>query len=276
MTTFAFLNIGNSGRWAPGDGQRGWPGMVGNVPYRGGWTEMAKHYGPQLLDRGYKRLWCHNPGGAWPMYPYDDPRPATHPDGAWSHADNRKRAEDNGHGDSRTMWIWQWLMMKMCQVKHVADLDELTAFHYLLTSDYGAEEIVYYFGGPYVLNDLYFQKLCIEDFVNLRGASFGFDALKTQEHFKSCAPLFAWIKKCNPSARIYTEPRPYEPIELRYLKHVDGTVAEDFFDVTHPVGVKPEVQQQAAAIGERITITADPQPIEGHSLALRTALSHTR
>ena len=258
---FAFTNVGGSGRSDS-------PGFVRNVPAHGGFSGFAREIGPKVKAGGFTRLWIHNPGGLWPhFHPFDD---------SISVNENRANATADGYGDTRLMWVHQWLVAKAHKLSW-ADPLALKAFHYQMRADYGVEEIVYYFGGPYVMPPAV-QKAALADFVHLDGASFGFDHVVTNREFAACQELWKWIDKENPQARIYTEARPFEGISGKLTKHCDGTVATAGFDLNHPVGSKPETQERAKKIGEVIRIVDKdaqgnyPAPVEGVTFAKRGAL----
>lgn len=261
---FAFINIG-------GSANTDWAGMVANVPRSGGYSEFAAEWGPKFKERGYTRLWVHNPGGQWTL--------SNRWDNSLTWRENR---EGNAalHGvhlkNTRTMWLHQWEAAKWYGVEW-ADPRELRIFHDRMIADFGATEVCYYFGGP----DHYsyeLQKLLIKDFIKLEGASFGFDHITEVPEFEACHQLFKWMKRQNPEARIYTEARPYEDIPPAFTKNLDGTVATLGFDTNHPIGKLPETEERARELGEFIRIVdpdADgnyPDPIEGVTQARRAAL----
>lgn len=264
---FMFVTIGGSGSFDK-------CGCVGNVPFRGGYSEMAEWIGPQFKEQGFSRLWMHNPGGQWNLA------------GMWdldkTHRENRE-ANAERHGlplkNTRTMWINQWLLAKMYGCPW-ADDRELRIFHDRMMADFGAKEICYYFGGPdHASFDLNYQKACLEPFVRFEGASFGFDHIVEVPEFEACAALFKWVQRLNKTARIYVEARPYEDIPRQLLRNVSGTVATAGFDQNHPVGKDPVAQERARKIGEVIRIQDPdengnyPDPEPGLTLARRGSLS---
>ncbi|MDC0936329.1 hypothetical protein OAS39_08570 [Pirellulales bacterium] len=262
---FALVNVG-------GSGGSDFPGFVANVPAAGGYSEFADVIGPKFKAGGYKRLWIHNPGGHWSLWQrWDD---------TLSIDGNRRKALEAGFGSytrTRLMRINQWLLAEQAGLAW-ADRQELRIFHDTMMADYGAEQILYYFGGPDYVSTEY-AELCLEPFLGLQNPSFGFDHIIRNERYAGIQGICKVIRERNPKALIYTEPRPYEQIDRKLTKIVSGTVAARFFDVDHPIGTKPEVQEWAREIGDYVQIVDRdengnfPEPEEGVIQAHRGALN---
>lgn len=193
----------------------------------GGLPEVAKYVGPICVDKGYQRVFCHNIGGIWTLHDWDSTR-------TWN--ENRKHAEEH-YGLSALgtspMRPNQWLLAEQAGVPW-ADREELALFHHRLTNDYGITEVIYYLGAPHQIGFEH-QKLSLEPFIELEGASFAFDAVHKPWHFEANLPIFKWIKAENPTARIYTEGHPNPDVDPKpYRKWIDGSIALQRSNITMP------------------------------------------
>ena len=222
----AYIQFGGTGYWTPEADwrkkpNRAAPGMNRVAHAYKSLPQVAKAFGPKLKANGFTRVHCQNIGGHWPLHYYNDAQR--------SHIANRDEITARGL-NAKVMWINQWLLAEQAGVPW-ANREELNKFHSLLVSDYSIREVIYYLGGPYDVS-FELQKLSLEPFIRLRGASFGFDYVVTREHFEQSADLFKWIKAQNPRARIYTEGRPQLSVPLEFSKLTDGTIAQHQNDLT--------------------------------------------
>ncbi len=236
------------------------PGGNNTVLKHGGLSECARHYGKLLRDDGFTRVKAKSIGGIWTLYWYD---PELTP------KQNRARMVEEYGVPKLSVSEYRinhWLLAEQLGLPW-ADRQELRLFHDLLMADYGMREVQYYFG-PVAEVSPALQKLSIEPFVDLKNVGLVFDHTFLPAEIEGAIEMFKWVKRRNPSAKIYIEPRMHPDVPLKYRKYVDGTMATDQYDAAHP----EELAYSVKHWGETIQ-TVDDEDMENATEGL-TILHH--
>lgn len=222
-------------------------------------VQLAANIGAKLRENGYKRLFFHNPGGlhilaAFPVY---DPKSSSDPNGIgafWADIGRLNKTQD-----ARTMHPNQWQLSQQAGLPWAKDAD-LKRFHQILMNC-GVEEVIYYLGGPDVLqNPLEDGQRCVAPFLAAgepSTVSIAFDAIgheengyhKTPGRMEACRELCRWLK--GKGHRVYLEPRLGKKVDF-WQGSIDGTIARAIYD-----SQRPDDYKATLAAGEVIRIPTD-------------------
>lgn len=211
------------------------------------YTVTAGVIGPQLQANGWTRLMLRYPGGIHTLGFFPDPNDFY--EGPVTDA-----AVALGQ-DTRFFWPNMWQLAKMAKCQFAVD-SEIEAFHDSLVGTYGITEIIYYLGGPDVLDDPLIEGLrCLKPFINFTPASsvsFCWDALVHDELPVSAEKLARCRRLCDVMRhrghKVYAEPRPITGVPY-WTGYLDGSFCRQVFDENNPTAFAA-----SAPIGERMRL----------------------